>query len=124
MAKPDPTPTVAVIPPREPTQTDKRRIFRAIDDVWDELKARYTGVNTDQSIADKLNVPRAWVATARIEAFGDAMRNEAAERALTELKDLRRNAGEAMQRAFDAAAVIETQLKIIDLTIAKLEKLA
>lgn len=114
---------VTPIPPRDPTPTDLRRIMREIDDNWDEARQRYTGATTDQSIADKLNVPRAWVAAERVRAFGDQMRNEAAEQALGELKNLRADAKKAMQRAFDAAASIETHISHIETMIGKYEKL-
>ena len=114
---------VTPIPPRSPTPTDLRRIMREIDDNWDEARQRYTGATTDQSIADKLNVPRAWVAAERVRAFGDQMRNEAAEQALGELKNLRADAKKAMQRAFDAAASIEVHISHIETMIVKYDKL-
>jgi hypothetical protein len=116
-------PAVATLPPREPTQTDLRRIMREIDDNWDEPKAQYAGSATDQSIADKLKVPRAWVADERKRAFGDSQRNEALDRLIADAKASHQDCKVAIQRAFDAAASAETKLLHLDMLIAKLEKM-
>jgi hypothetical protein len=60
-------------------RSDRQRIFREIDGNWDGDRGRYIGDEGDQSIATRLNVPRAWVEHIRIEAFGDAGDNEEIE---------------------------------------------
>jgi hypothetical protein len=57
-------------PPREMTREQRRAIFREIDDSYD--KNGYCMDVTDQSIADKLSFPCAWVEKVREENFGPA----------------------------------------------------
>jgi hypothetical protein len=115
--------SVVPLPPRTPTPTDLRRIMREIDDNWDEAKGIYSGSTSDQSIADKLNVPRAWVADERKRAFGESQRNEAMDNMVKEAKALERECRAAMQAALDHAALLETQLAKLVGVIKKLEKL-
>lgn len=70
--KPAPSETA----PREMSPLDRRKVFRAIDEVWDENTGRYGGGATDNRIAEQLNVPRAWVEDVRRESFGDAGDNQ------------------------------------------------
>lgn len=51
--------------------SDHRRIFRAVDEHWDENVNRYIGAAGDQALATKLGVPRAWVEHVRRESFGE-----------------------------------------------------
>jgi hypothetical protein len=50
--------------------SDHRRIFRLIDDHWDEDRGRYESDWGDNKIAVQLSVPRVWVAHVREEGFG------------------------------------------------------
>src|SRR4029079_8329885 len=52
-------------PPKTPTKDQKRLIFMAVDEKY--TGEGYTGTTTDQSIADDLKVPRAWVKSIREE---------------------------------------------------------
>lgn len=65
--KPSPSET----PPRTMTTKDRRAIFRAVDDHYDEANQRYAD-GDDKSIAAKLGVPWAWVQKIREENFGPA----------------------------------------------------
>lgn len=107
--------------PKEMTPADRRRIFREVDGNWDEGKAMYLGDVTDQTLADKLNVPRAWVATVRKEAFGDTDKNESMIRVLAEARDLRAKVEKYGNAALDAAAALERLTKSYDALIEKLE---
>lgn len=114
---------VEALPPREPSQTDRRRIFREIDDNWDEAQARYTGSTTDQTIAEKLSVPRAWVAEARSEAFGD-QRNEMAEQVGKELEALKARADQLSAESLEFAAKYEQLARDVIITQKKAAKLS
>lgn len=103
------------------TPADRRRVFREVDGQWDEGKSMYLGSATDQSIAEKLNVPRAWVATVRKEAFGDTDKNESMIHMLAEARDLRTKVEKYGNAALDAAAALERLTKSYDALIAKLE---
>jgi hypothetical protein len=116
-------PEVATLPPRQPTQTDLRRIMREIDENWDEPKARYAGAATDKSIAEKLNVPRAWVVEERKRAFGDSTRNELTDKMIDDLKLLKDMAEQRAKRALDAAAECEAVAAEIGTQLKKLERM-
>lgn len=68
---------VAAAPAREATREDKRRIRGALDDHYDDRRQMYVDHWTDQKLADKLSVPRAWVANIREEFYGPAQTEEA-----------------------------------------------
>ena len=98
---------VAIEPPREMSPADKRKVFRAIDDQWDESKGRYIGAASDQHIADTLKVPRAWVREVREENFGRSQRNEELDKLIGEAKNLRAEAARNAATALDLATKFE-----------------
>jgi hypothetical protein len=98
---------VAIEPPREMTAADKRKVFRAIDDQWDEGKGRYIGAASDQHIADTLGVPRAWVREVREENFGKSQRNEDIDKLIGDAKNLRAEAARNAATALDLATKFE-----------------
>lgn len=118
-----PADNVLPVPPRSATPTDLRRIMREIDDNWDEAKGMYSGNMSDQIIADKLNVPRAWVVEERKRAFGESQRNEHFDTLLREAKTLERECRTTIQSALDKASLLETQMGQLALMIKRLEKL-
>lgn len=80
-ATPPPAPSPAAAPApqpetppmnaaRQPTREDNRRILDALDTVYDVDHQRYKGQESDDTVAGKLDVPRAWVATIRDQSFG------------------------------------------------------
>ena len=64
-------------PPRSSTRADIRRIIDELDACYDLDRQRYTGTNTDASVAARLDVPRAWVTEERERSFGPAENEEA-----------------------------------------------
>lgn len=102
-----PQPPVAIDPPRQMTAADKRKVFRAIDDQWDENKGRYIGAASDQHLADTLGVPRAWVKEVREENFGKTQRNEDLDKAIGDAKNLRAEAARNAATALDLATKFE-----------------
>jgi hypothetical protein len=66
-------------PLRTITRTERRRIMDALDEHYDLDKQRYFKAMSDQKLAEKLNLPRAWLTQIRVELYGDHDRNEEQE---------------------------------------------
>lgn len=114
---PAPPPSAAP-PPRIPTRDDRRRVLDGLEEHWNHDAGCYAKSFTDKSLAEKLNVPRAWVTAIRDEFFGTETNEAVAEntkrladlsvrtktledKALgiaTEAEDLRRQIGLALGR--------------------------
>ena len=63
----------------QPTRDQKREIMLMLQEVYDPAAKRYTGAETDQTVANALGIARwGWVSTIREEFFGPAG-NEAAD---------------------------------------------
>ena len=67
----------------------RRRVFRLIDEHWDESRGRYENTWSDQRLATDLKVPRAWVEEIRREAFGDNGGNAEMDELKVALRPLR-----------------------------------
>lgn len=87
--------------PRNPTVHDRRRIMEALESLYDIKSCCYTGLNTDATVANDLDVPRSWVADVRAQFFGDLNVNEEEHRltaevseALVEFKSLKGRLGQ------------------------------
>lgn len=59
-------------PPREPTRAQLRSIIEMLNDVYDIDAERYTGGETDETVAAVLEVMPGWVVAERERAFGPA----------------------------------------------------
>lgn len=64
-----PTPPAAD-PPRTPGRDDWRRIREALDDAYLSDRDCYAKNGSDRLLAERLNVPRAWVSEERERAYG------------------------------------------------------
>jgi hypothetical protein len=114
------------------TPSDRRRIFRAIDENWDDDAGRYIGGMGDQGIASQLNVARAWVEHVRKDSFGDSADNEDMEKLREELAELKGKVGvslDEMQRLQskvkefgDQAATVAERLRTYFSRLTDLEK--
>jgi len=62
--------------PREASREAKRRIADLLESVYMIDKNMYSGNESDQSVADTLKHPRAWVTDVRIQMYGDGEGNE------------------------------------------------
>lgn len=62
-----------------PTRADNQRIHEELAVAYDDVAFRYKNDGSDEKVAKKLDVPRAWVSTIRRGFFGEHDRNEAAE---------------------------------------------
>ena len=69
-------PMKAAEAPREPTRSQKREIMDMLETAYDTDNERYTGGDTDDTVADVLKVMPGWVAQIREEFFGPAGGNE------------------------------------------------
>ncbi|PIE10037.1 MAG: hypothetical protein CSA72_10510 [Rhodobacterales bacterium] len=61
--------------PREPTRQQKREIMEILEDVYDVDAGCYKGGETDDTVADLLDVLPGWVARLRDEFFGPSGAN-------------------------------------------------
>lgn len=96
---------------REMSREDRRNVWRAIDENYDDVNQRYVGKATDASIALGLSVPRAWVTTIREADFGPAGSNEEMADVAKSLSDLSKSLEETMELALNVAAKAETLTK-------------
>ncbi|EBA11773.1 hypothetical protein [Roseobacter sp. CCS2] len=69
-------PVDATAPLREPTRAQKREIMDLLDDVYDTDNECYQRGDTDETIAELLNVMPGWVAALREDFFGPSGGNE------------------------------------------------
>lgn len=93
--------------PREMTPADKRKIFRAIDENYDERGQRYIDTCTDQVIAKELSVPRKWVSDVREQDFGPSGSNDEMQKVSSAIGRLAGDAKAAADAAMEAATVAE-----------------
>lgn len=71
--------------PREPSVGDRRHILDKLEETYDVAEKAYKGDWSDQKIAEKLNMPRAWVEAIREQFFGPE-ENLATKRRLADLE--------------------------------------
>jgi hypothetical protein len=100
----------AAPPAREPTREDKRRIMDLLTDVYDTDAECYRQGDTDDTVAEVLEVMPAWVADLREEFFGPVGSNQ-------DLADLRRDIVEQAEQITDLKA--ELDLKVMDVQNAQ-----
>lgn len=75
---------------RQPTREQKRQIMELLNEVYDTKEARYTGGETDKTVAETLGggVMPGWVAQLREEFFGPDGGNEELAGLSAEMKQL------------------------------------
>lgn len=102
---------------RTPTMEDRRRILEELQAAYDPTRKAYVGELSDEKLAAKLSVPRAWVSDIRSSFFGPDT-NEAMLRVqgelvawLAKLKDIEERAlgiaGEAETARREVAALMK-----------------
>lgn len=111
---------MAAEPPRIATQADNRRILDALAEHYDEARSLYRRAFSDASVAQALNVPRAWVEDVRTRFFGPDTNEAAIERAadLDKAIDL---AGKATERLLAMAQDAEKIASELQAERAKLK---
>jgi len=103
-----------------PTRADNQRIHEELAVAYDDVAFRYKNDGSDEKVAKKLDVPRAWVSTIRRGFFGEHDRNEAAEddktiaAAMELLAEADKKAEEAKKQAAGAAADVSRARAMLD----------
>lgn len=92
--------------PRTPTREDRRKINDALDAHYLPDRGCYQKAFSDQSLSEKLKVPRAWVAEERDRLFGPDV-NEATAQNSAELLRLEQRAQKVEEDALRTAAEAE-----------------
>lgn len=89
-------------PPRSPTVSDRRRISDALEEHYDLRAERYLQSWSDERLGAKLDLPRAWVTDVRVQFFGAGSTNEADNKTLDAIADIKRRLA-GIQGALDKA---------------------
>lgn len=107
--------------PRQPTPSDRQRVYAAIEDRWDADNESYLANWSDASVSEALKVPRAWVTDVRVLLFGAEDRNMAAAVAAGELQEVRAQFDEiekvamaSMQATMDAMEKVKASITAIE----------
>ena len=96
-------PTVAQVEqPPQPSRADRRRIQDELELVYNLDLQRYKANWTDEALASKLDVPRAWVSEERDRAYGPAGNDAEIER-LAAIQTLINRTATAVEAAMKAA---------------------
>lgn len=74
--------------PKEPTRAQKRQIMDMLEETYDTSAERYSGGDTDETVAEVLGVMPGWVAKLREEFFGPEGGNEDIESLVERLDDI------------------------------------
>ena len=109
--------------PRAPTREQKRRIHQEIEGNWDERAGRYIGSASDQSIADELHVPRAWVVDIRSDFFGDSGENADIAAFKAELATRIEDVEKLVENAMASASRYDDLLKDLKAMKTRLERI-
>ncbi|NQE62930.1 hypothetical protein [Caulobacter sp. RHG1] len=113
---------VSADPPRQPTPKDRRAIQNALDLVYDDEAGRYRGAETDRTVAERLDLPRAWISEERERSFGPE-RCEADTQDLAELKRIVARTAEMAEKyvehATQAEAVGQNAKRLIEKLAAR-----
>lgn len=89
---------------REPSREDKRIIIAELESVYVDEKTGYSGLWSDQRVAEKLCVPRKWVSDVREDLFGPEGSSEGAKELLSEAKAIRDGYSDLARKAQEAHA--------------------
>jgi hypothetical protein len=98
------TPTPAT---RAMCRDDKRAIFRRLDEVYSVPAGRYVDDWTDHRLATEMNMPRAWIAQVRDEAYGPEGGNDEMEKLLADIAATHRKLEGAVELCLTAATEAE-----------------
>lgn len=93
--------------PREPTTKQRREIIAWLEEAYDDEAKQYIGGETDDTVANDLNVMPGWVAKIREEFFGPSGENEDIKSLAADLE----KAKEVNKRALTNAEAAVQQIK-------------
>lgn len=111
MIKAKTKPQVVADPPREPTRAQNREIMVLLGDVYDAEQERYRRGDTDETVAEVLEVMPGWVARLREEFFGPAGGNEDMVALADDLRSFIVAAGDVRQKAQGQIAALEAEIR-------------
>lgn len=99
--------------PRQPTREDNRRIRSALDDHYVDTDGCYAKNFSDEALAQKLNLPLAWIAKVRSDFYG-LNKSEASVQAVAAVPKLTEEAKALADKFMEGALQCEALMKKID----------
>ena len=105
--------------PREPTRAQKREIMDMLESAYDVDAERYTGGDTDETVAEVLKVMPGWVAQIREEFFGPDGGNENIEELVAKLGGMEREIKAVSQAAL--ALREKAEKKLVEVSAMRVE---
>jgi hypothetical protein len=106
---------------RQPTRDERSMIHDALTTDYDIVQQRYVGNGSDQVVATRLNIPRAWVRDLREMFFGDYDRNSQTDLKAKELDAAYVQALAASARLMEMATEAEALATALKAARKKLE---
>ena len=112
-----------VEPDREPTRAEKRKIMDMLEDVYDVDRERYMQGDTDDTVAEVLEVMPGWVAKLREEFFGPDGGNESIEALHAELEKAKSDFETIINSGTEMVSLAKKKLAQVSVMAADLEKI-
>jgi hypothetical protein len=109
--------------PREPTKAQKREIMDLLGSAYDPAAERYTGGETDETVAKVLGVMPGWVSQLREEFFGPDGGNEDIDRLAAEVADFLKEARAALTVAEESVKTLTTGVQRVEEFAEKLDRI-
>lgn len=105
-----------------PTKEQKRQIVSLLSDVYDVDAECYCGSETDDSVAQTLGLPPAWVADIRDDLFGPAGANEDMARLHNDLHQIASEAKALMDQIREEVATVRVMHEDFELRQSRRHK--
>lgn len=109
--------------PREPSRGERRQIIDLLGDVYDTEAECYTGGETDETVANTLNVMPGWVAQLREQFFGPAGTNTDMGELAAAIDTFIAESQSALADAQRSAKALQSQLELAQSHREKLQKI-
>lgn len=112
-------------PPKEPSRAQKREIIAALDEYYDLEAERYKGGETDETIADLIDVRPGFVARIREELYGPDGANEdiaELERKLSGIFSVASETLKDMKAAMEAAEKLSREVATMQAELQKIKQ--
>lgn len=119
-----PAPAAPASDVRQPTREDRRKIVDFLDSNYDLDKGCYIGDLTDAAVAERLNLPRAWVSEERERMYGPEA-NQAGEKLVERYDELVAKAGVIEQdvvKLMERADACIREIKQLEPAVAALRR--
>lgn len=115
------SPEPKAAPPRQPTRDDNRRIYDSLNEHYDPDRGHYAASFSDEALAAKMKVPRAWVERVREDHFGPNI-TAAEAMAPGELKAMREESQVLINNALALAECAEALMRRVQVMEGKLRR--